>query len=129
MILSWNPPFSWPGYDVLDYAITVDTLESGITLLNYTIDATLCASQEVNYCLQIDGGFMRGVTSRNICVECNETVVSFCFESVGERSENCTEYQFSVAASNSIGRSDLTTITRGFPIGECLSQNIVCSWL
>ena len=119
MILSWNPPFSWPGFDILDYGVTVDILDSDLTLLNYTINATLCASQVVN-CNHLlkDGNSMGGVASRNFCVECNESVVSFHFESVGERDENCTEYQFGVAASNSIGRSNFTTITKGFSEGK-----------
>ncbi len=122
LVLRWSTPYTWPGYDVTQYTVGVEGVESGQILGNYSIDITACESQQEANCYSLQTFEQFGA-----CVQCSNDGVSFWFESVYESVENCTQYDITIAASNVIGWSNTTVVTAGFPKGVLISnQYNVC---
>ncbi len=119
--LQWMAPFTWPGYDITQYTIA---LESGHNHPQeiYSLNSTACGKQTVDCCHLIAGNLELG-SGRNASVQCSNDTVSFHLESAGGSVGNCTQYLFAIAASNAVGSSNVTTLTVGFPKSKFYSHN------
>ena len=118
LLLSWNVPFTWDDYDILNYTIAFQGTTSARHIMQEcTIDATCNETQGDGSC----GGTILLVEDGNatIDVACNETNIALILDTNGEILTTCTELKFSIAAANSLGISETATIAGGFPIGKC----------
>ena len=84
---SWDPPFTFPGHEILHYDITVENKTTGETI--------------------IDRWRVLGAEERVVSVSSPD----------GEIARKCNEITFTVTATNDLGESDPTSVSGWLPIG------------
>ena len=91
--VSWDPPFTFPGHEILHYNITVVIKTTGETI--------------------IDRQRVLGAEERVVSVSSPD----------GEIARKCNEITFTVTATNDLGEGDPTSVSGWLPIGICCACN------
>ena len=90
--VTWNKPFSTPGFDILRYTLNVHNGTSSSIVLTKVFDASGIGSYPVQY--------------------------SYISPSISH--SDCHNLSMEVTASNSVGISEAGVAAGGFPIGKCM---------
>lgn len=90
--LTWSTPFSWPGYPIIKYEVTMTNYSSGKPIQNTTTMTVLESSR-------------------------NHNITEYYHIEFTGQGNGCYNLSFLVTASNSIGKGDHSIVKSGQPIG------------